>query len=708
MRYGLTGRLCERAVLPYDGCSMLSISDLFAAASWWLTLFFLGVITFPVLFAVLRKTPTGMYVASRWIGLVLVGYIVWLGASLHLFPFTKASAVTVVALLALAEGVWLWRVPALLSSLREYVRTGWKQLLAEEAYALVPFAVFVFLRACKPELNSTEKFMDLGLVTSILRSPYMPPHDMWLSGYSINYYYFGHYLTALLARLSGVTAPVGYNLMMATLSGLASALTYGVLRSLLKGTGAWKEQAFAFLGSFWMVFGANWHPAVFGVILPLLKKLGWYHGSAGSYSFYWYPEATRYIGYNPPAPDKTIHEFPSYSFIVSDLHAHVLAVPGVLILTYLAWNLFRRLAHEPEKTDRKQLYGIAGFMAVLLAAAAMTNLWDIAVYLGLTLALLVVALLWSGAWKRILPLLIGFPLLAVALALPFLRSLDNVTGGIHTVSRTTPVYQLAVLWGFPVLVGLVYAIYLWRKSARDGITVADLFALILFLYAAILVVIPETVYVKDIYGSEYQRANTMFKLTYQAFILFVLASTYAIARMAAETVPRRRAAGVALAVCSISVLVYPFWTIKQYYSPYDVTTLDGLSFMTDDMRGAADFLHKVPGTPVIAEAPGNSYTLYNQLSMATGLPSVRGWGVHEWLWHGSQALTEFRASDLDRLYTSLSEAEKRSVVDRYNIRYVVVSPYERERYPRMDELALGRLGDIAYLSTTVLLIKVQP
>ena len=46
-------------------------------------------------------------------------------------------------------------------------------------------------------------------------------------------------------------------------------------------------------------------------------------------NMYWYPNATRFI-------HNTIHEFPLYSFVVSDLHGHVLDIPIVLDNSTLA------------------------------------------------------------------------------------------------------------------------------------------------------------------------------------------------------------------------------------------------------------------------------------------------------------------------------------------------------------------------------------
>jgi len=59
--------------------------------------------------------------------------------------------------------------------------------------------------------------MDYGFINSILRSPTMPPKDMWFAGQSINYYYFGHFITALLTKLSGINSTITYNLMVSSI-----------------------------------------------------------------------------------------------------------------------------------------------------------------------------------------------------------------------------------------------------------------------------------------------------------------------------------------------------------------------------------------------------------------------------------------------------------------------------------------------------------
>ena len=75
--------------------------------------------------------------------------------------------------------------------------------------------------------------MELMFINSILRSPSFPPHDSWLSGYAISYYYFGYVMTAMLAQLTGLTGSIAHNLMTALVFGLAAIGSFGILYDLL-------------------------------------------------------------------------------------------------------------------------------------------------------------------------------------------------------------------------------------------------------------------------------------------------------------------------------------------------------------------------------------------------------------------------------------------------------------------------------------------
>ena len=104
------------------------------------------------------------------------------------------------------------------------------------------------------------------------------------------------------------------------------------------------------------------------------------------------------------------------------------------------------------------------------------------------------------------------------------------------------IHQLLILWGLPVILTVLLIIcIIWEKlcgganrslyTLMKAISVPDLLAIVMGLCAIGLIVIPELVYVRDIYENGNARANTMFKLTYQAYMLFGMTMGYGNFRM---------------------------------------------------------------------------------------------------------------------------------------------------------------------------------
>jgi uncharacterized membrane protein len=95
---------------------------------------------------------------------------------------------------------------------------------------------------------------------------------------------------------------------------------------------------------------------------------------------YWYPDATRFIGFDPDTKDKTIHEFPAYSFIVADLHGHMNDIAVVLLIVAILFHYFV-LEQDKKQNQEKLLFGPTNlYLGLLLAIAYMTNAWDFAIY----------------------------------------------------------------------------------------------------------------------------------------------------------------------------------------------------------------------------------------------------------------------------------------------------------------------------------------
>src|SRR3972149_9886750 len=78
------------------------------AIVWWLTIELIGAVAFPMIFLLLRFLPGRGYAFSKIVGLLLVSYLLWLGASVHLIPNERWSIILVLALMAVSSSVLLW------------------------------------------------------------------------------------------------------------------------------------------------------------------------------------------------------------------------------------------------------------------------------------------------------------------------------------------------------------------------------------------------------------------------------------------------------------------------------------------------------------------------------------------------------------------------------------------------------------------------
>ncbi|NLJ97260.1 MAG: hypothetical protein GX321_08910, partial [Clostridiales bacterium] len=299
-----------------------------------------------------------------------------------------------------------------------------------------------------------------------------------------------------------------------------------------------------------------------------------------------------------------------------------------------------------------------------------------------------------------------------------------------------------VLWGLPILTVLVFFVITILDNAnkknvasgignqkknksrrfRPGKTIktymetmleSDLFVVTIGLCAIGLVLIPEVVYVEDIYSGDYKRANTMFKLTYQAFIMFGICFGYIFIRLLryGRGKWQRIVATISLCVFSLT-LPYSVTAVKSWYG--DITNkeryegLDATAFVQKDFKDdylAIKWLNdNVSGTPVVLEANGYSYTDYQRVSVITGLPTVLGWYTHENLWKSEtnktndMVLSELnrRSRDIEEIYTSEDEKLVRMLIKRYDVSYIYVGALEEEKYEMVNHDLLRGLGEVVF------------
>ena len=715
------------------------LSDLGQILAWWSTIFLIGLVFLPLTKKIFANFFDQGYLFSKVIGILFSSYLVWLLGSFKILPFTQLS-ILMVLVIGLVINILIIGPKKIISSFHFRFPPKVGIFIFEELMFLLTLIAWSFVRGFQPNIQGLEKFMDFGFVNSILRTRYFPPADMWFAGKSINYYYFGHLVTAFLTKLSNIDSAITYNLMIATLFAFTFSLTFSLTGNLIyfflfnKFENLKIDLKFkinnlkliilgGLISALLISLGANLHPAYYNFKMGILRK----PYCDGSF-FYWYPNATRYIGYCPSVEDKTIHEFPSYSFIVSDLHGHVSDIPFVLLFLMLTLNLFLYLKEKSKIAISYQLLAISLPLSLTLAAMFMTNQWDFPIYLLILGLTLLTAFLqnFGFSWKillRAVGLGIIILLLSIPLLLPFQLNFNPIVAGIGFVRAHSLFYQLLVLWGAPWFFGLTFIIFLfgrqflfWFKTKEvkpnfwsfiANCSIPDFFVLILFFVATFLIITPEIIYVKDIYIPSYHRANTMFKLTYQSFMMFSVSVGYIIVRVLSslKNILLKKMAMVFYLFFFLLLMVYPFYSIKGYYGTINLSNykgLYGLKFLktsfSDDYAAILWLQKNVKDQPVVLEAVGDSYTDYERISMATGLPTIEGWLVHEWLWRGGYDEPGKRAGEVQTIYESKDLNLTKDLLKKYQVKYIVVGKMEKEKYPNLNLEKISSLGEKVFES----------
>ena len=608
---------------------------------------------------------------------------------------------------------------------------------AEELLFFAAFLLWTYFAGFHPAAYGTEKFMDYGFMEAMMRSKTLPATDLWYSQGKINYYYGGQYFAVFLTKLSGAKVELTYNLMRTFVAGLAFAMPFSLVHQMVtdrlgKTRSRWKKalpSVTGILAGISVSIAGNMHYVVYGQIIPFIQKL-----KGEEVSSYWFPDATRYIGFNPDVEDKTIHEFPCYSFVLGDLHAHVVDIMFVLLLLGLlyAWmKKVRTTELSGESMSRRKFWKKQLLMPQLLATGALlgmfhwTNYWDFVIYFVVTCgaALFMNIIGQKGKIRWALGVTAAqaaeILILATVIIMPFTLQFDtsNMVQGIALAQHHSLPHQLLVLWGLPGILTILFVVSLLIEKLRGAeqkslyhlltsIRLPDLFAVLMGLCAIGLVLIPELVYVRDIYENGNARANTMFKLTYQAYIMFGMTMIYAIFRLL--IIGKNKILKV-LAFIGLFLFV---WTCGYFgnsvhswfgevWKPSQYKGLNATAFLEtdfpEDVNGIRWLKENISDAPVVLEANGDSYSEYERVSAMTGLPTIMGWYVHEWLWRGNLSDLNAKIEEIQEIYTSTDETRVKELLEEYNVSYIFVGSCERNKYGAdMNNDLLKSLGEVVF------------
>ena len=709
--------------------------DVWTFWTWYLLALVLGAVAMPLTGRLFRRFQDRGWMFSKVTAIAVSGFLTWFLVAVKIIKFTTGTCIVVTLVCAAASLILYCREQKAGFECIPFAHLD--LVYAEELLFFAAFLLWTYFAGFHPAAYGTEKFMDYGFMEAMMRSKTLPATDLWYSQGKINYYYGGQYFAVFLTKLSGAKVELTYNLMRTFVAGLAFAMPFSLVHQMvtdrLGKTGSrWKKalpSVTGILAGISVSIAGNMHYVVYGQIIPFIRKL-----KGEEVSSYWFPDATRYIGFNPDVEDKTIHEFPCYSFVLGDLHAHVVDIMFVLLLLGLlyAWMKKVRTAElSRESMSRRLFWKKQLLMPQLLAAGALlgmfhwTNYWDFVIYFVVTCgaALFMNIIGQKGRSKWVLGVTAAQAaevlILATVIILPFTLQFDtsNMVQGIALAKHHSLPHQLLVLWGLPGVLTILFVVSLLIEKLRGAeqkslyhlltsIRLPDLFAVLMGLCAIGLVLIPELVYVRDIYENRNARANTMFKLTYQAYIMFGMTMIYVIFRLL--VICRNRL----LKVLAVIGLFFFVWTCGYFgnsvhswfgevWKPSQYKGLNATAFLEtdfpEDVNGIRWLKENISDAPVVLEANGDSYSEYERVSAMTGLPTIMGWYVHEWLWRGNLSDLNAKIEEIQEIYTSTDEARVKELLEEYNVSYIFVGSCERNKYGAdLNNDLLKSLGEVVF------------
>lgn len=645
---------------------MSMAESLIEALRWYVILSLLAWLLIPWLYAALRQLPDAGLSLLRPLGLLLAVLPVWWLSAWGIIPFNNVTLISAAGAMGAAGwfiGVQRWHLPSALLRLRG-------EILVFESMTLLLFVGYALFRGYHPDIAFTEKPMELAFLNSALQTTSMPPPDPWFAGEPINYYYLGYVLMTVPARLGGIEASVAFNLALATTFAAVVVAATGTAVNIAR---VWSNErrgsvvASGLLAAVFLVGIGNLHTPIEFVKHPRQTLDASWWGGVG-----W--GASRVIsdaGVSGVAePRQTINEFPAFSFVLGDLHPHVLAYPllvAALAVGFACW--------QTQRAERCQLPA-ALLGGVLAGALYAINSWDMPLAMLVVVASVAVPAIRERHHMPVFNLSAALAAAVVTVA-PFALSYDAAVGapvegvpefvsslplvgglvetvGVVTWERSSlselltvhglfltlaalvfvalwqdagrpkpgrkltiaavVVLILSVLFSFPglCLFTVPLVVFIWLALSRQLGTTSRYLALLIALAFTLLLVV-EIVFLRDAFGD---RMNTVFKVYFQVWAIFSIA-------LAAAMPPALRAlwrqfgrwtiVPVSFAIMMIAgAALYPPLSAYRWTEGFNAWQgLDGLSHLArsapEEYEAARWLAEHATIDEHILEAPGCSY-----------------------------------------------------------------------------------------------------
>ncbi|MEM8862201.1 MAG: DUF2298 domain-containing protein, partial [Chloroflexota bacterium] len=496
----------------------MSIADLFLTFRFWLVLMIIGAAGLPITYRIFHKLPDRGYAFSKMLGLVLTTFVFWLLASYGLMSNSIGGIIFAMVVLV-GVSIWLYRQTD--RGLWEFINRNVGYVVTAEVIFTLLFFAWAYVRAQNPQIAGTEKPMEFAFLNAVTYSPTYPPLDPWLSGFAISYYYMGYIMMSVVGRLAAVPMSITFNLTVAWLVAGSGIGAFGLVYNLTTLLTKEGNKISATIRRNAIILGI-----VASVAIPLAGNnqmlLETLHGNGiGSENFWrwmdvrdvdgppnesprfanadgsingswWWWRSSRVIEEYSLARNgalEPIAEFPGFSFVLGDIHPHVLAMPYIfLIIAFaLTWYLDDKAWQRPDKEgvipwleSLVKNIGIERMVisAILLGGLAFTNTWDLPIHLFVVLSAFAL-----NRWRKngrfdneslveTITLAIFLVVLIYIIYYPFFSGLSSQAGAPYILPmlvQPTRMAHFIVIFGTPILMICAFIGTLLVQSNRKGL-----------------------------------------------------------------------------------------------------------------------------------------------------------------------------------------------------------------------------------------------
>ncbi len=465
--------------------------------AWLLVVELMCLAAFPLTWWLLRPLPDRGLLLARVAGLLLTAWVAWWLVNAGIMRYSVETIWLAILIVALPSAVVLWQW---WREMLAWLREKWRLIIIAEALFLLAYAGFLLIRAANPDLwhfwRGGEKPMELAYFTAVARSSVMPPYDPWFSGGYLNYYYWGYFILSVPLRLTGIPPATAFNLAIPLLFALTAtgigSLAYNMAATassaalLPRGREAGRRinlkrwlpggAALAGLGAAVLAVVAGNLDGVAQLVGIAQQKLQGMDAPLSGFDFWRSSRAIPGIDEFEPSrltpwldprnhseTASHITEFPFFTFLFGDLHAHMMTMPFATLSLALGFALLAGLGNA--KLRSLWPWASAGALGLAVGSLWAINSWEYPAYALLMLGCIGGAVWMSaGALKTRLAFAGCLGLLALAVSYaafqPFHAAMETFGTGIEPTRWRTPLSSYLLIHALPLLasVALLYGV----------------------------------------------------------------------------------------------------------------------------------------------------------------------------------------------------------------------------------------------------------